>query len=109
MRGVLFWAAVAVVAIVLILFAASNRGSVELGLWPVPFVVAVPVYLLVFATLVVGFVVGWLATWFGRQRLRLESRRRRRRIEALEKELAATQARLGQAGASSPAEVAARR
>ncbi len=35
----LFWIVVALVAAVLALFAASNRESVTLGLWPLPFVV----------------------------------------------------------------------
>ena len=87
----LFWLAVAIAAIILALFAVSNRAAVGLGLWPLPFVIDVPLYLLVLLTFVLGFVGGrlaGLAAAFGRRR---ELRRRARRIDALERELAAAQ------------------
>jgi lipopolysaccharide assembly protein A len=90
----LYWVLVAIVAIVLVLFAVSNRGEASLGLWPLPFVMGVPLYLLVLLSLVLGFVVGRLAGLVAAAGRRRELRRRRRRIEALERELATTQARL---------------
>ena len=83
-----------IAAIVLILFAVSNRGSVSLGLWPLPFLVELPLYLLFFLSLILGFLVGACVAWIAGGRGRSELRRRRRRIEALERELAATQAQL---------------
>jgi uncharacterized integral membrane protein len=89
-----YWAAVGIAAAICAAFAVSNRLSVSLDLWPLPFVVAQPLYLLVFAALLTGFVIGAITAWIGGRRRRRELRRGRRRIAALESELAAAQARL---------------
>jgi putative membrane protein len=81
-------------AIVLILFAVSNRETISLALWPLPFLVDLPLYLLFFLSLLIGFLIGGCAAWIAGGRDRSELRRRRRRIEALERELAVTQSQL---------------
>ncbi|MGH7047025.1 MAG: lipopolysaccharide assembly protein LapA domain-containing protein [Stellaceae bacterium] len=91
---VLYWIVVLVLAAVLSLFAASNRQAVSLGLWPLPYLVQLPLYLTILLSLLAGFVIGALAAWIAGRRWRREARRGRRRSEALARELAATQARL---------------
>jgi lipopolysaccharide assembly protein A len=91
---ILYRAVILAGAIVLILFAVSNREIVALELWPLPFEMPVPLYLLFFLGLLVGFLIGAFAAWVGGRGDRRELRRRRRRIEALERELAATQSQL---------------
>jgi hypothetical protein len=59
-----------------------------------PFTAETPLYLLVFASLLLGFILGELHAWIGRHRLKRELRRRAREIEALRRELTATQAQL---------------
>ena len=81
-------------AIFLILFAVSNRETVSLALWPLPFLVDLPLYLLFFLSLLVGGLIGVSAAWIAGSRSRRELRGRRRRIEALERELAATHSQL---------------
>ena len=81
-------------AIVLILFSVSNRETVSLAFWPLPFLVDLPLYLLSFLSLLIGFLIGGCAAWIAGGRDRTELRRRRRRIEALERELAVTQPQL---------------
>ena len=83
-----------VLAIFLILFAVSNRAAVSVGLWPLPFLADVPLYLLCFLCALVGAAVGAAGAWFAGGRDRRVLRNRRRRIEGLERELAATQAQL---------------
>ena len=90
----LYWVAVLVVAAVLSLFAAANREPVSLGLWPLPYLADVPLYLVAFVALLAGFVVGAVAAWVRGGRCRREVRRCRRRNEALARELAATQSQL---------------
>src|SRR5215472_4469596 len=98
MRAV-YWALTLVAVVLLIPFAVSNRAPVSLGFWPLPFLVALPLYLLVLSLLVVGFVIGAIAAWLAGRRTRRELRRRRRRVEALERELAATRSQSeGQGG-----------
>lgn len=81
------WVAILVAAGLLIPFALSNREPVLLGLWPLPFLVDLPLYLLVLMVLLAGFVIGAAATWIAGRRIRRELRRRRRRVEVLEREL----------------------
>jgi uncharacterized integral membrane protein len=96
MRAV-YWAVTLAVAAVLSLFAASNREAVSLGLWPLPFLVGVPLYLVVFGAAIVGFLTGALAACIGGAHRRRELRRCRRRSETLARELAATQSQLSTA------------
>ena len=87
-------AIILVCAVLLVLFAVSNRETVSLALWPLPFLVEAPLYLLFLLSLLVGGLLGALATWLAGRRNRRELRQRRRRIDALERELSATQSRL---------------
>jgi uncharacterized integral membrane protein len=91
---ILYRAGFLVIAIFLILFAVSNRELVSVGLWPLPFLVDVPLYLLCFLILVIGALIGVAIAWMAGHRTRRELRARRRRIDALERELMATQSQL---------------
>jgi uncharacterized integral membrane protein len=88
---ILYRAIFLVIAIFLILFAVSNRETVSIGLWPLPFLADVPLYLLCFLSLLVGTLIGVAAAWIAGHRNRRELSARHRRIEALERELMATQ------------------
>jgi uncharacterized integral membrane protein len=89
-----YWAAVIVIAAVLSLFAASNRETVTLGLWPLPFLAQAPLYLVVAVSLLFGAAIGALAVWLKGASRRRELRECRRSNAALARELAATQAQL---------------
>jgi len=99
-----YWALTLLAVILLIPFAVSNRAPVSLGFWPLPFLVALPLYLLVLSLLLLGFVIGAAAAWLAGRHVRRELRRRRRRVEALERKLLATRSRSeDQAGKGLPA------
>ena len=106
---ILYRAVVLVIAIFLILFAVSNRETVPIGFWPLPFLADVPLYLLCFLSLVAGALVGLAAAWMGGHGKRRELGARRRRIEALERELTATQARIEDHSESTRAQLPATR
>jgi len=93
MRAV-YWTVTLAVATVLSLFAASNREAVWLGLWPLPFLVGIPLYLVVFGAAIVGFLTGAFVAWIAGAYRRRALSRCRRRSEALARELAATQSQL---------------
>ena len=103
---VLYWIVLAVVALALALFAASNRAPVALGLWPFGVALELPLYLAILLTFFVGLLCGALAAWVGGRHWRREARQRRRRVTALESELEATQAQL--AGPGLPDSIAPR-
>ena len=90
----LYRAVFLVIAIFLILFAVSNRETVSVGFWPLPFLADVPLYLLCFLNLLIGALIGVATAWKAGHRKRRELSARRRRIEALERELMATQSQL---------------
>jgi hypothetical protein len=72
----------------------SNREYITVTFWPLPITLEAQLYLIVLLTLFAGFLVGEFVAWINGRRWRREARLRARRIEALERELAATQARL---------------
>jgi uncharacterized integral membrane protein len=98
----LFWTCIALLAGALALFAGSNRESVTLAWWPFGFVLELPLYLALLGAVVLGLLIGAAAAWNAGRRWRRETRRRGRRIAALERELAATQAQLPAAAVTSP-------
>jgi putative membrane protein len=104
----LYWVILPLFAVLLAVFAVSNREAVDIGLWPLVHVIELPLYLIVILALVVGFLVGEVAAWVAGRRWRREVRRRGRRIEELERELAATQARLDDGAAPPPVPLPAR-
>src|SRR5215469_2084047 len=88
------WTATLVAVVLLVPFAVSNREYVSLGFWPLPFLVDLPLYLLVLLLLLAGFAIGAAVTWIGGRHLRRELRRRRRHVGALERELLVAQSQL---------------
>jgi putative membrane protein len=87
------WAVTAPAALILGTFAVSNRAGVTVSLWPILGPVDVPVYLIVLTALLVGFLAGEFVAWINGRRARRLARERQRRIDALERELAASQAK----------------
>lgn len=59
------WLLVAAVAAAI---AIANRDPVTLSLWPLPYVWPMPLYALLFATLITGGLIGGLASWLARAR-----------------------------------------
>lgn len=92
---ILFWVVVAFVVVVLVLFTVSNDATVTIGLKPLPYGLAMPLYLALLAALLLGFIAGGICVWVAGRSRRREGRERARRIAALERELAAAGGRDG--------------
>lgn len=78
-------------ALLAISFAVSNRAVVPVSLWPLPFEWPIPVAVVGFIGVVIGFVLGGIAAWIGagssRRRARAaeyKSRNQEREINRLE-------------------------
>lgn len=69
------------------LFATSNLGSVELGLWPLPFTIQAPIYLVALCSLAVGFLAGGTVAWFGGARARARARAAERAVRRRDVEI----------------------
>jgi uncharacterized integral membrane protein len=83
------WLVTAPLALILVIFAIANRATVTLTFWPLPLTLEAPVYLTVLLTLVVGFLIGELVACLNGRRWRREARRLARRVDELERTLAA--------------------
>lgn len=70
-------------------FAVSNRGMVEMGLWPLPETIEVQLFWVFLFGLAVGIVLGGLGAWLGGMRKRREGRRMRSKAGALENQIKA--------------------
>ncbi len=73
------WLVTAPVALVLIVFAVTNRDAITLNFWPLPVTLQAPVYLIVFLALLAGFLIGELVAWINGRRWRREARHSARR------------------------------
>lgn len=83
----LSWILTLPLALLVVSFAVSNRDSVALGLWPLPFMAELPVFALVLGTFVLGFVAGGLVAWAGQHGHRAAERRHQSRADRLEREV----------------------
>jgi uncharacterized integral membrane protein len=85
------WLVTAPLALILILFAVSNRTDVTLYFWPLPVALNAPLWLVVLVALLIGFLIGELIAWINGHHWRRQARQKSRRIEELERQLAAQQ------------------
>jgi len=83
------WMLILLLALVLIVFAISNRTFITLSFWPFPVEIDAPAYLVVLLALLVGFLLGEAVAWLGAGHWRRAAKRHGRRVESLERELAA--------------------
>lgn len=87
-KRVVGWLVLVPLGIILVVFALANRHTVAVGLDPIapdapliaPF--EMPLFLLVYATLVVGVLLGGIGDWFGQGRHRKAERSYRREAES---------------------------
>lgn len=87
-------------SIIVVLFAVSNRAPVTAELFPLPFVMEIPLYLLVLVALLAGLLAGAVLTWVSGHRIRVAARRESKRARQLEKEL--TELRINTLRADAP-------
>lgn len=87
MKRFISWLIMIPFALVVIVFSAVNRDLVTLSLWPFPHEVTVPIFTLVLAVFVVGFLWGGLIAWFSAGETRRRARNNLWRAETAEREL----------------------
>ncbi len=86
-----------VVAVLIILFAVSNRQAVVVEIWPLPYQLSLSLYAVILLAGVVGFFVGIVAQWLMGHEKRRELKRLRRQVGDLEESLARHQMLTGNA------------
>jgi putative membrane protein len=78
----------AVVALLVILFAVSNRAAVTVEIWPFPYQVSLALYAVILLAVLLGFIAGIIAAWLVGAERRRELKRHRKQVRDLEQSLA---------------------
>ncbi|WP_164516650.1 lipopolysaccharide assembly protein LapA domain-containing protein [Minwuia thermotolerans] len=65
----------------------SNRQAVELRLEPVPYAIDLPLFVVIFAAMFAGLLIGALAMWLRDGRVRRRARQAEHRAQDLEREV----------------------
>lgn len=68
-------------------FAVSNRGIVEMGLWPLPSTIEVQLFWVFLFGLAVGIILGGIGAWLGGMKKRRVGRQMRNKAWALENQV----------------------
>ncbi len=87
MKRILSWIIMIPFALVVIVFSAVNRDLVTLNLWPLPNEITVPVFTLVLAVFIFGFLWGGIVAWVSAGAQRRRARNSQWRAETAEREL----------------------
>ena len=88
LRRLLFWLIGVPFGLAVTLFAVANRQPVDVGLWPLPWTLQLPLYLQVLGGVAVGLLAGVSLSWIGSAGLRARARASRRRVRELERDVA---------------------
>lgn len=97
------WVFGGVIAVVAIIFAIHNHAEQAVNLWPLPFIVELPLYGLVLIAIAVGFIIGAFLTWVSESKWRRLARKRKRQLATLDAEIAALRTHAGTGGETLPA------
>jgi lipopolysaccharide assembly protein A len=87
--------------LVIVAFAVANRTPVPVSFAPLPILIELPVYGVFLLGLVLGGLIGGLALWLSGIPQRLRARRTRKKVSALENQVAVLQKREQRARAES--------
>src|SRR5579875_1719155 len=92
----------AIILLLLVIFALSNRGTATFAFWPTDFALNAPLGLAVLVCAAIAFLAGALVAWFGTFAARRRARRAEAQIRLLEAQVIELKARLAQNGAALP-------
>ena len=81
------WIVTLPIIAIITIFAVMNRQEVALNLWPLPWDLATPLFLLTLLLILFGFAVGVLVMWFTGARQRRQLRNLKRELDEARMEL----------------------
>lgn len=83
---IISWILLPPLAVLVVAFAVANRHGALVRLDPLPVEIELPLYAVAFGGVLIGLLVGGLASWLRGGRWRREARQQRRRATRLERE-----------------------
>ncbi|MBV9568406.1 MAG: LapA family protein [Hyphomicrobiales bacterium] len=91
MRGLAKAIILVPLALLAVAFAVGNRGNVSVSFDPLSetpsYTIDAPLFVVVFAAVILGVLMGGMATWLGQGRYRRAARMHRRDVERLRSDL----------------------
>jgi uncharacterized integral membrane protein len=87
---ILRWVFLPLIAIWVIVFAIWNHQSVEISLWPFPYIGIWPISILILLVFAVGFIMGRFTGWVESFYWKHHSKTQKKRMDRMEKEMAGT-------------------
>jgi uncharacterized integral membrane protein len=81
------WIITIPVSVIVVVFAVMNRQPVALNLWPLPWDVGAPLFMLTLAAILFGFLLGVAVMWFSTAKQRRRLREAKRALDAAHSEL----------------------
>lgn len=84
---ILYRALILLFLLLAVLLAVSNAGMVALTLWPLPFTVAAPLYLLILSVLLLGVLAGLGLGWWAARHHRRRAREHGKEAARLDREV----------------------
>lgn len=88
----LSWLVLIPLILIFLAFSVANRGAVLVSFDPIPYATNMPLYLLVFTSILIGIVVGGFGAWWKAGRARRLARHRGYDVDDLKRELASVKA-----------------
>lgn len=85
---IISWAFIAVLAVAIITLSIGNKGPVTFSLYPLPFVIEVPLFALVLGGGFLGILLGSVRTWISDGKARRENRANKQEVLRLKGEVA---------------------
>ena len=89
------WVIFLLVAVIVVTFVVQNRQEIEVSLWPLPFTKPAPLFAIIIACVLFGFLLGALSAWLSgggaRKRARVlarENDEKARQISQLHRDVA---------------------
>ncbi|GAB5470442.1 MAG: hypothetical protein Kilf2KO_34720 [Rhodospirillales bacterium] len=89
--AIIGWILTIIAAAVIAIFIVVNQAAIDVNLWPFPRAVALPVWVVAMAPLVVGCLLGLLVGVISGGTTRQRAREQRRQVQQLQRQLAAAQ------------------
>ncbi len=77
---------VTIISIILIAFCAVNRTSVAISLFPLPFMIDIPVFIFALICMALGIIIGGITTNIKLLQNKILLKQNKKRMEALENE-----------------------
>ncbi|WP_025897324.1 LapA family protein [Sneathiella glossodoripedis] len=86
------WIFIAALALVVIILSVGNKAPVVFSLYPLPFEMELPLYILILAGAFIGVLLGSVRTWIADGKARSENRAHKQEVLRLKAELAKLEA-----------------